>query len=89
VHVRDAVRATTAGRRALAGDLMTAPFTLDAATAVPAAVTAMRQQRAQVAFVTDAGQVVGLVALEDLLEQVIGEFHDETDQIAAPCSVSR
>jgi CBS domain containing-hemolysin-like protein len=81
VHVRDAVRATTAGRPALAGDLMTAPFTLDAATAVPAAVTAMRQQRAQVAFVTDAGQVVGLVALEDLLEQVIGEFEDETDQL--------
>jgi CBS domain containing-hemolysin-like protein len=81
VHVRDAVRATTARRPAAAGELMTVPFTLDAGLAVPAAVTAMRQQRAQVAFVTDAGQVVGLVALEDLLEQVIGEFEDETDQL--------
>ncbi|GAA1789933.1 HlyC/CorC family transporter [Planosporangium flavigriseum] len=79
VHVRDAVRATTAARPARAGDLMTSPFTAAVDLTVPAAVTAMRQHRAQVAFVTEAGQVVGLVALEDLLEEVIGEFDDETD----------
>ncbi|GII23046.1 hemolysin family protein [Planosporangium mesophilum] len=80
VHVRDAVRATTAGRPARAGDLMTTPYTLAADTTVPSAVTAMRQHRAQVAFVTEGGRVVGLVALEDLLEEVIGEFDDETDR---------
>jgi CBS domain containing-hemolysin-like protein len=83
VHVRDAVRATTAGRPARAGDLMTTPFTVGADTTVPSAVTAMRQHRAQVAFVTEGGQVVGLVALEDLLEEVIGEFDDETDRTRA------
>ncbi|MGC9665252.1 hemolysin family protein [Planosporangium sp. 12N6] len=83
VHVRDAIRAVTAGRAARAGELMTQPLTLDVRVAVPAAVTAMRQHRAQVAFVTDAGDVVGLVALEDLLEQVLGEFDDETDRTPA------
>jgi CBS domain containing-hemolysin-like protein len=44
-----------------------------------AAVTAMRAHRAQLAVVTDNGITVGFVALEDLLEQVIGELDDEPD----------
>lgn len=75
VHVRDALRATTAR----AGDLMMAAYTLPAGTSVLAAVRAMRESRAQLAVATDGAAPVGLVALEDLLEEVIGEFDDETD----------
>lgn len=82
VHVREAVRATTAGRPATAAALMGPPFVLDAAVTVTDAVTAMRADRAQLALVARDGRRVGFVALEDLLEQVIGEFDDETD--AAP-----
>jgi CBS domain containing-hemolysin-like protein len=40
----------------------------------------MRSQRQHVALVVDEfGSVVGLVALEDLLEELIGDFEDETD----------
>jgi CBS domain containing-hemolysin-like protein len=81
VHVREAVRVTTAGRDATAKDLMDPPFVLDAAVTVTDAVTQMRAARAQLAMVTRAGQRVGFVALEDLLEQVIGEFDDETDPV--------
>jgi CBS domain containing-hemolysin-like protein len=81
VHVRDAVRATTAGRPATAVDLMSAPFVLDADVSVTDAVTAMRGARAQLALVERAGARVGFVALEDLLELVIGEFDDETDLV--------
>ncbi|GGQ57471.1 hemolysin family protein [Couchioplanes azureus] len=81
VHVREAVRATTAGVPATAEDLMDRPFTLDSSVTVTAAVTEMRAARAQLAMVTRAGERVGFVALEDLLEQVIGEFDDETDPI--------
>ena len=77
VHIRDVVRATTTGRPSTASELMTAPFTLPAGTTVTEAVTAMRGARAQLAFVGDSG----FVALEDLLEQVIGEFDDETDPV--------
>ena len=42
----------------------------------------MREHRAQLALVTDDDRrTVGFVALEDLLEEVIGEFDDETDPI--------
>ncbi|MEV0563260.1 hemolysin family protein [Dactylosporangium sp. NPDC050588] len=82
VHVRDALRATTAGTAATAADLMITAFTLPARTSVLAAVRAMRESRAQLAVATEDGAPVGLVALEDLLEEVIGEFDDETDVTA-------
>jgi CBS domain containing-hemolysin-like protein len=82
VHVRDAARATTSGSTTLrASDLMTAPLALAAATPVAAAIRTMRDQRSQLAVVRDEDQPVGVVALEDLLEEVIGEFDDETDPI--------
>jgi CBS domain containing-hemolysin-like protein len=81
VHVRDAVRVTTVGRPATAAELMTPPFTLPATATVTEAVAAMRADRAQLALVTDGTATVGFVALEDLLEEVIGEFDDETDAV--------
>ncbi|MGX6602604.1 hemolysin family protein [Micromonosporaceae bacterium Da 78-11] len=89
VHVREVVRATTAGRAATAADLMDAPFRLEAAVRVTEAVAAMRAGRAQFAMVTDGGTRIGFVALEDLLEQVIGPFDDETDPVAGRAVVSR
>lgn len=87
VHVRDALRATTTGNPATAGELMTAPLTVPTQASVAAAVQAMRTHRAQLALATEpAGAVVGLVAMEDLLEEVIGEFDDETDLAAGQAS---
>ncbi|ONI80668.1 hypothetical protein ALI22I_46280 [Saccharothrix sp. ALI-22-I] len=81
VHIREAVRATAAGADTPARDLMTVPLTLSAALPVAAAVTRMRAERAQLALVADADdRVVGIAALEDLLEELIGDFEDETDQ---------
>ncbi len=81
VHVREAVRAATAGRPETAAELMEPPFVLSATVPVTDAVTRMRAARAQLAMVTRDGRRVGFVALEDLLEQVIGEFDDETDPV--------
>jgi CBS domain containing-hemolysin-like protein len=84
VHVRDAVRATAGPQEMTAADLMDAPFRLDAAVRVTDAVAAMQAARAQIAMVTDGGRWIGFVALEDLLEQVIGRFDDETDPVPVP-----
>ncbi|MGH3657650.1 MAG: hemolysin family protein [Micromonosporaceae bacterium] len=81
VHVRDAVRATTYGHSTTATDLATPALTLRTDRTLIDAVRAMREHRAQLALVSDNGTTVGLVALEDLLEQLIGEFDDETDPI--------
>ena len=82
VHIREAVRATAADRKADARELMNAAVTLPAVMPVASAVTAMRAERAQLALVADAeDRVVGLAALEDLLEELIGDFEDETDNL--------
>ena len=81
VHVRDAVRATAGDSGATAAELMSEPFTLRADETLMQAVGRMRAERAQFALVSDADSTVGFVALEDLLEEVIGEFDDETDTV--------
>ncbi|GAA4910927.1 CBS domain containing-hemolysin-like protein [Stackebrandtia albiflava] len=76
VHIRDVVRADADTG---AAELMWQPLTLAEDQTVAGAVTLMRQRRSQLALVGDGTRVVGLVALEDLLEEIIGEFEDETD----------
>lgn len=83
VHIREAVRATAAGHDVTARELMADVLTLRANLPVAAAVTAMRADRAQLALVADAeDRVIGIAALEDLLEELIGDFYDETDKPA-------
>jgi CBS domain containing-hemolysin-like protein len=83
VHVRDALKATTHGLHATAADLVTPAYVLRPRQSVMSAIRGMREHRAQLALVASegasSGTVAGIVALEDLLEQVIGEFNDETD----------
>ncbi|MFC6094328.1 hemolysin family protein [Saccharothrix lopnurensis] len=80
VHIREAVRATAAGRDVPARELMSRPLTLPAGMPVAGAVTAMREDRAQLALVAGPDdRVVGIATLEDLLEELIGDFEDETD----------
>jgi CBS domain containing-hemolysin-like protein len=81
VHVREAAKAVGTGSGATVGRLMTSPLRLPAGTSGLDAIAAMRRQRYQVALVAEADTMVGLVALEDLLEQVIGQFDDETDPV--------
>ncbi|GAA1029212.1 hemolysin family protein [Virgisporangium ochraceum] len=88
VHIRDAVRATTFDRAETAADLMAAPLRISADLPVARAVRAMREHRVQIAVAigADDDDVVGIVALEDLLEEIIGEFDDETDPVPAAAS---
>ena len=89
VHVRDAARATTGGGTTLrASELMTAPLNLSPTTPVATAIRTMRDQRSQLAVVCTGAEPLGVVALEDLLEQVIGEFDDETDPIVSAAAKS-
>ncbi|MDQ3383172.1 MAG: hemolysin family protein [Actinomycetota bacterium] len=82
VHVRDAVMATAQGGH----DLPLSQFlqdTVSLPSGLPLidAVSTMRQERGQLALVTgEDGAVIGLTSLEDILEQILGEFDDETDE---------
>jgi CBS domain containing-hemolysin-like protein len=81
VHVRDAAKASSHGDTTTARQLMTAALPLPADTSVLDAIAAMRSRRSHLALVVDTSTVIGLVTLEDLLEQVIGQFDDETDPV--------
>jgi CBS domain containing-hemolysin-like protein len=78
VHVREAVQALP---DTPITDLAAAPLLVTADTTVAAAVALMRRQRAQLALVAGPDrEVTGLVAMEDLLEEIMGDFEDETDR---------
>lgn len=80
VHVREAVRATAGSERRSVHDLMQTPLRLESDLSLIDAVARMREQRAQLALVVDhVGKVIGLTAMEDLIEEILGEFDDETD----------
>ena len=84
VHVREAILASAQGRGdAPLGDLLQPVASLPANLPLIDAVSHLRQQRAQLALVRDEqGRVVGMVSMEDILEQILGEFDDESDEPA-------
>lgn len=82
VHVRDAILASAQGRaeRPL-GDFLQPVASLPADMPLIDAVSSLRQQRGQLALVRDEqGRVVGMASMEDILEQILGEFDDESDE---------
>ncbi|HEY2461655.1 MAG TPA: hemolysin family protein [Candidatus Acidoferrum sp.] len=49
----------------------------------------LRSRRAGLALVVDEfGSILGLVTLEDILEQVVGEIHDEFDVVERPLTLA-
>ncbi len=45
----------------------------------------LRSRRTEIAMVVDEfGSILGVVTLEDILEQMVGEFHDEFDVVERP-----
>jgi putative hemolysin len=84
VHVRDLYAPTGAARRgAKVGDLAREVLLLPATKRVLASMSEMRRSRDHLAVVVDEyGGTAGIVTLEDLIEEVIGEIHDEYDVVA-------
>ncbi len=51
-------------------------------TKLPAVLNIMRQQKTHIAIVTDDyGSTIGMVTMEDVLEQIVGDIWDETDEV--------
>ncbi|KAB1914430.1 hemolysin family protein [Micromonospora sp. AMSO31t] len=77
VHIRDLVD----GDGALVGERARPPVLLPGTLPVADAMRQLRQRHEQLALVIDEfGGVDGLVTMEDLLEEVVGELYDETDR---------
>ncbi|QVQ52925.1 HlyC/CorC family transporter [Spiractinospora alimapuensis] len=68
LHVRDALGSDP---RTTAAELMRPALTLDAATPIYTALSLMRESRGHLALVESHGELVGLVTLQDLIEELL------------------
>ena len=86
VHVRDLFLPNhPAGRAATVGDLARPVTRLPGTARVLIALSEMRRGSQHLAIVVDEyGGTDGIVTLEDLIEEVIGEIYDEYDAEVAP-----
>jgi putative hemolysin len=86
VHVRDLFFPNhPAGRAATVGDLAREVKRLPGTAGVLKALSEMRRENQHLAIVVDEyGGTDGIVTLEDLIEEVIGEIYDEYDEEVAP-----
>ncbi len=51
-------------------------------TKLPSILTMMKQRKTHIAIVTDEyGSTIGMVTMEDVLEQIVGDIWDETDEV--------
>ncbi len=84
VHVRDLFDPKVAGRSVRVGELVREVSFLPGTKRLLSALTDMRRQGAHLAIVVDEyGGTDGIVTLEDLVEELIGDIRDEYDERAA------
>jgi len=78
-------RVLTEGRRPRLRSLLMPPCFVYKTTRLPAVLEQLRRARQHLAVVTDEyGGVCGIITMEDVLEQLVGEIWDETDEVTEP-----
>jgi CBS domain containing-hemolysin-like protein len=82
LHVKQAFAVALGERSSVtAGDLMIKPLLVPESMGVDTLLGVLRKQGLQVAIVSDEhGGTAGIVTLEDLVEEIVGELEDEHDR---------
>jgi putative hemolysin len=85
VHLRDLLDPDLAGRALVVGEVCRPVERLPISKRVLPALSEMRRDRAHLAIVVDEyGGTAGIVTLEDLVEELIGDIRDEYDEEGSP-----
>lgn len=81
LHAKDLINLTEADRgELLPPGLIRVALRVGPDEAIDDVMLKMRRARRHVAVVMDHRDMVGLVTLEDLIESIVGDIHDESDQ---------
>ena len=86
LHVKDLLRAKNTNANIQINKIMQKPQFISENTSLSEQLNNFKKETIQMAFVIDEyGDLQGLISLEDILEEIVGEIFDEFDkQIAGP-----
>ncbi|HEY7790551.1 MAG TPA: hemolysin family protein, partial [Vicinamibacterales bacterium] len=85
VFVKDLISLTPGHEPSLVADLMRPAYFVPESKRVPELLKEFQRKQVQCAIVVDEyGGTAGLVTLEDLIEEIVGEIRDEYDEEAEP-----
>jgi putative hemolysin len=83
VHAKDVLRALRAGGEGGVQSVLRAPLFVPGSREVEDVLADMKRQKVHLAIVLDEyGGTAGLVTMEDLLEEIVGQIYDEYDRPA-------
>jgi putative hemolysin len=85
IYAKDLLRCITEGRRPALTEIARPPYFIPETKRVDDLLSELRQSKVHIAIVVDEyGGTAGLVTIEDLLEEIVGEIQDEYDREEAP-----
>ncbi|MEJ0063397.1 MAG: hemolysin family protein [Alphaproteobacteria bacterium] len=90
VHMKDVMNCLAKGEDCKIKDLLRQVLFVPPSTAVIRLLLQMRTARHYMAMVVDEfGGIDGIVTIEDLVEEIVGEINDEHDEVARPQIIVR
>jgi CBS domain containing-hemolysin-like protein len=77
IHIKDVLTAWEAGKENFAKRIIRQPYFIDSKKNISDLLKEFQSGKTHIAFVKTAGELIGFLTLEDILEEVVGEIVDE------------
>lgn len=81
LRIRSFLKRYIKNENAAVRDVMSKPEFIDASVTVDELLTALSSKRTHIAYVKSGEKVIGIITVEDILEELVGEIYDEQDTV--------